>query len=498
MSLTMANMPQSMRTIGTGHGTHTVASRRPDVLRNGYIFARRLPPLAALLASWFQLHTHHLPGKYELIALSLTVRSFVLTAMLVAVWSLSFAGSGRDRRSTPRLKFLQSQSLGVLRGSIAATLLLGGVRVIAPQSGFWKISLTVFFLECLIIGLCFTVLFAGLYELAYRFSTPRLYLIVGSRRRAVNVYKKLKANVETRCEVLGFLDPDPDHAKYLPCDYLGSTDRLEELLMKNPVDMVCLALPVRSHYATIQEVVSACERIGVAHAQGADFFHRPGSYDASTDLDHKLGADRNAHSLSARLLIKRVMDFLFAAVLLAILAPLMLLIAALIKLDNPGPVFFSQWRYGKNRRSFRMLKFRSMVINAEEILKDLEHQNEASGALFKMKRDPRVTRLGRVLRLLSLDELPQLVNVLKGEMSLVGPRPMSLRDVGMISEAHLMRRFSATPGMTGLWQVSGRSNTDFATLVKLDLHYIDRWSLAMDLRILLRTVPAVLRSHGAA
>lgn len=494
----MANTSQNTRAAGTGHGTHTVVSRRPDVLRNGYLFCRRLPPVLALVASWTQLHTRHFPSAYEVIALSFSLRSVLLAAMLSGIWTLCFPGSMLDRRSTSRLRFLKSQSLGVVRGSVAATLLLGGLRFVVPRIGFWKISLTVFFLECLVAGLGCAVLFAALYEGAYRLSTPRLYVIIGSRRRAVNVYKKLKANVERRSEVLGFLDPDPDHAKYLPCDYLGSTDRLEQLLMRTPVDMVCLALPVRSHYAAIQEVVSVCERIGVAHAQGAEFFHHPGSYDAHTDLDHKLGADRNAYSLSGRLLIKRVIDFTFAAVLLALVSPLMLVIAGLIKLDNPGPVFFFQWRYGKNRRSFRMLKFRSMVVNAEEILKDLEHQNEASGALFKMKRDPRVTRVGRVLRMLSLDELPQLVNVLKGEMSLVGPRPMSLRDVDLISEAHLMRRFSVTPGMTGLWQVSGRSNTDFATLVKLDLHYIDRWSLAMDLRILLRTVPAVLRSHGAA
>jgi lipopolysaccharide/colanic/teichoic acid biosynthesis glycosyltransferase len=139
-----------------------------------------------------------------------------------------------------------------------------------------------------------------------------------------------------------------------------------------------------------------------------------------------------------------------------------------------------------------------MVENAEAMMKDLEHKNELGGPVFKIKEDPRVTRVGRALRMLSLDELPQLFNVLLGEMSLVGPRPLSLRDLERISDAHVMRRFSVMPGMTGLWQVSGRSNTDFDTWLRLDLQYIDRWSLSLDLHILLRTVPAVLYARGSA
>jgi lipopolysaccharide/colanic/teichoic acid biosynthesis glycosyltransferase len=160
-------------------------------------------------------------------------------------------------------------------------------------------------------------------------------------------------------------------------------------------------------------------------------------------------------------------------------------------------VLFTQERYCYRRRRFRMLKFRSMVHNAEELLSNLESQNEAVGPIFKMRDDPRVTKFGRFLRTTSLDELPQLWNVLTGEMSLVGPRPMSIRDVSKFSEASLMRRFSVTPGMTGLWQVNGRSGVEFDQWIEMDFSYIDQWSLLLDVKIMARTITAVLKRSGA-
>ena len=161
-------------------------------------------------------------------------------------------------------------------------------------------------------------------------------------------------------------------------------------------------------------------------------------------------------------------------------------------------MFFSQDRYGYNRRLFKMLKFRTMGVDAEALQISLEHLNEAGGPVFKIKEDPRVTPIGRFLRRTSLDELPQLVNVLKGEMSLVGPRPLPTRDVKHFKDAWLMRRFSVLPGLTCLWQVSGRSNLGFDDWVRLDLAYIDRWSLGLDFKILLRTIPAVFKGTGAS
>jgi lipopolysaccharide/colanic/teichoic acid biosynthesis glycosyltransferase len=181
-----------------------------------------------------------------------------------------------------------------------------------------------------------------------------------------------------------------------------------------------------------------------------------------------------------------------------IFSPLLLLVALGIKLDSPGPVFFIQERMGYNKRRFRMIKFRTMSADAEARMKELEHLNETDGPAFKIRHDPRMTRIGRLLRKLSIDELPQLINVLLGDMSLVGPRPLPMRDVHGLEVAWQKRRFSVKPGLTCLWQVSGRSNLSFEQWMQLDLEYIDRWSLALDCKILLKTIPAILSAEGAA
>ena len=196
-----------------------------------------------------------------------------------------------------------------------------------------------------------------------------------------------------------------------------------------------------------------------------------------------------------RMLVKRAMDLLGGAMGLAVAAPVMLVVAIAIKLSDPGPVIFSQQRFGLNKRRFAMYKFRTMVIGAEALQADLETRNEATGPVFKIRDDPRITPIGRVM---SLDELPQLFNVVRGDMSLVGPRPLPVRDVHKFSESWLMRRFSVPPGLTGLWQISGRSDLAFDRWVLLDLQYIDGWSLGLDLQILAKTVPAVLWGRGAA
>jgi lipopolysaccharide/colanic/teichoic acid biosynthesis glycosyltransferase len=186
-----------------------------------------------------------------------------------------------------------------------------------------------------------------------------------------------------------------------------------------------------------------------------------------------------------------------AVALLILSAPVFLVIAILIRLDSRGPVFFTQERMGYNKRRFRMIKFRTMVADAEAQLEAIEHLNEKQGPIFKIRQDPRITPTGRILRKFSLDELPQLINVLLGDMSLVGPRPLSVRDGSRLEESWQKRRFSVKPGMTCLWQISGRSNLSFEEWVALDLKYIDSWSLQLDWWILLKTIPAVITARGA-
>jgi exopolysaccharide biosynthesis polyprenyl glycosylphosphotransferase len=200
---------------------------------------------------------------------------------------------------------------------------------------------------------------------------------------------------------------------------------------------------------------------------------------------------------SWQLIMKRVIDILGSIALLVVLAPLFALVMLLICLESQGSIFFAQERIGLNKRRFRMWKFRTMVDGADRLQHTLEDRNEADGPVFKIKKDPRITRVGKLLRRFSIDELPQLINVLMGDMSLVGPRPLPVRDVNRIDIRWQKRRFSIKPGITCLWQVSGRSDIGFNDWVRLDLDYIDRWSLRLDLLILLKTIPAVFKGPGA-
>jgi exopolysaccharide biosynthesis polyprenyl glycosylphosphotransferase len=268
--------------------------------------------------------------------------------------------------------------------------------------------------------------------------------------------------------------------------------------MKQVVDEVIITLPAKSQYGAIERAISICERVGVQVQYCDDLF------DASR-LGHCYRERYDNRKLILKMVhedyrhsIKRALDVAGSIFGLIICAPLFLIVAILIKCTSEGPVLFVQERYGLGKRTFQIYKFRTMVINAEAAQASLEHMNENSGPVFKIFNDPRVTKIGAILRRTSIDELPQLFNILKGDMSFVGPRPLNLRDVGKFSEAWLMRRFSVKPGLTCLWQISGRSNVSFNRWIALDLHYIDHWSLQMDLKILVMTIPVVIRGTGAA
>jgi exopolysaccharide biosynthesis polyprenyl glycosylphosphotransferase len=329
--------------------------------------------------------------------------------------------------------------------------------------------------------------------------TRRRVLIVGSGPRAYKLYRDLTDDRRSGTEVVGFVDAERQilHPE-IRARMLGTLDDLERILMHTVVDEVLIALPVKSCYEGVQSAIRVCEQEGIESKYLADVFQsslpqRPLYEEAISApvLTHKVAAE------DGRLLIKRAVDVAGAAAGLIVLAPLFLAVALAIKVNSPGPVLFGQKRFGYNKRLFRMFKFRTMVRNAETLMGEVEHLNEVSGPIFKIRKDPRITAVGRFLRNTSIDELPQLINVLRGEMSLVGPRPMSTRDVHRFDGSWLMRRFSVRPGITGLWQVSGRSELTFDEWIALDLQYIDQWSLWLDLKILLKTVPAVFRGSGA-
>lgn len=281
-----------------------------------------------------------------------------------------------------------------------------------------------------------------------------------------------------------------------PITVLGDLSALGDVLTGHPVDRVLLTqrdLPT----SLLRQIVRHCEDVGVPFSMDAQFLDQhlaKARLEAVEDAE-LLTFTTLPHSPGA-LAIKRMIDVLVAAVLLVLLAPVMVPIVLLIWREDHGPVLFQQERVGRFGRRFTMLKFRSMYVDAEQRFAEVEDLNEADGPIFKMEHDPRVTRIGHLLRRSSLDELPQLWNVLRGEMSLVGPRPPLPREVQNY-ETWQRRRLSMKPGLTCIWQVSGRSRLDFETWMRLDLEYIDNWSLGLDLRLLLRTVPAVLSGDGA-
>jgi exopolysaccharide biosynthesis polyprenyl glycosylphosphotransferase len=326
---------------------------------------------------------------------------------------------------------------------------------------------------------------------------PREVVMIGSGPLAAVLYRKLLLDTTRSAAVLGFVDSEPQAALAgMGLPHLGGIQELERVLMHRVVDDVFIGLPLKSRFEDVQLTIAACARLGVPASYSADLF---GGGSRTLQLDAR-GAPvlSISHMASAHLLaVKRIVDVMVASILLFVLSPVMLGVAAAIRLTSPGPSLFRQERYGYMKRLFRMYKFRTMVAGAERLQVDLEGQNEASGPSFKIRADPRITRLGRFLRRTSLDELPQLWHVLTGEMSLVGPRPMATRDVRRFAEPWLMRRFSMRPGLTCLWQISGRSNLSFDRWIELDLDYIDRWSLWLDLSILARTAPAIIRGTGA-
>jgi exopolysaccharide biosynthesis polyprenyl glycosylphosphotransferase len=324
----------------------------------------------------------------------------------------------------------------------------------------------------------------------------RSVIICGTGYRAQTLALELATHPDYRYTLMGFVDSDPQGACERLAPMLGGVDDMDSLLMKLPVDEVIIALPVKSCFADIERIVSQCGRAGVQLQYSLDLFSTDIAKNRTLDAADPTRVVLEMVALDHRLALKNMVDRTAAGIGLLLLSPLMLAIALLIKLTSKGPVFFVQQRYGLNKRRFGMIKFRSMVTDAEARLASLEHLNQ-NGPMFKMKNDPRITAIGKLIRRTSLDELPQLINVLRGEMSLVGPRPLPQSDVERFSEGWLMRRFSVKPGITGLWQVSGRSSIDFDGAIKLDLRYIDKWSLAMDAKILLRTLSAVVKGSGA-
>jgi exopolysaccharide biosynthesis polyprenyl glycosylphosphotransferase len=435
------------------------------------------------------------------------IEHFAYFAIFVVVWS----GAAADQRLfvSRRDDSLTTQMLSVLK-AVASALVFSGFVV-----GFFMQELPERDLFAL-FGL-FTLITLGLFRLGLRLVlwnlrrrgfNYRQVLIIGANERSERLVEIIQSHGQYGYQIVGFLEDDPERYPILQkfgVVNLGKFDDLERILASEVIDEVYITLTVRSFYELIQRCAHLCEGVGVMVRMTADLFPlRIATSRVSLLEDIPIISLCAVPDHQFQLFLKRAVDFVCSTIALAILGPLVFVpTIILIKLEGliwpnaRGPVFFTQERVGLNGRRFPMIKFRSMVRNAEELRKELEHLNEADGPVFKIRNDPRVTRVGRIIRKTSIDELPQLFNVWMGQMSLVGPRPPIPSEVEQYTWDQ-RRRLSVKPGMTGLWQISGRSDLSFREWVDLDLTYIDTWSVAQDFRIIFKTVQVVVQGRGAA
>ena len=332
------------------------------------------------------------------------------------------------------------------------------------------------------------------------FAAPHYVMVAGTGERAIRLARALEESVEHHVRLRGFLSEQPGapaeialRAKYK----VWPIGDLPSILRQQVVDEVVFAVGSES-LADLEEIFLLCDEEGVRTRVAVDFFPHVNStvslvrFGATPLLTFSAGP-----SDEVRLMAKRAIDVAIAAAGLLVLMPWMALIALLIRLTSPGPAIFRQVRCGLNGRRFRFYKFRSMVENAEDLKPQLAHLNARDNVVFKIPDDPRLTAVGRYLRKFSIDEWPQLWNVLRGDMSLVGPRPAVPSEVDQY-KCWQRRRLRMRPGLTCLWAISGRDKVDFETWMKMDMQYIDNWSLGLDWKILLQTIPRVLTGHGAS
>ena len=455
--------------------------------------------LTVMLATFVTVNVGTMPGALqEFLTLRLTVKNFVVALLLLLIWHTSFAAFGLYQATLVR-SFQAAATRIVLACSLASVFM--PLFITASPTGAFNIRVVLlFWLVSVVVELAGRNALATAARYAERKArNVRVAVIVGSGQRALKLWRSIEAREFKDWHVAGFVD-EHDYAEMEPeirPRLLGSLSELEDLLSRHPVDQLLIALPVKSQYVAIEHALAVCERVGVEAKYFPDIFTTSRARRA-LDADDDVPSMRLRHVVDDhRMLIKRALDIVGAAGGLVVLSPVLLACAIAVRVTSKGPAIFTQERFGYNRRRFQLFKFRTMVQDAEALQAGLEDRNEAQGPVFKISADPRITPVGRFLRRTSLDELPQLLNVLRGDMSLVGPRPLAVRDVRRVEAAWLMRRFSVRPGLTCLWQVNGRSHTSFDEWVRLDLDYIDNWSLALDMRILLKTVPAVLSGYGA-
>jgi exopolysaccharide biosynthesis polyprenyl glycosylphosphotransferase len=469
------------------------------------IFDGLIMSWAFLLAFLLRRHFHEF-YKFDLIpsakiiidAKVLSVSDyFVVLFFVVPIWCVLLHMNGMYKglrtMTIPRALFI------IIKSAFLTAVIFGAITFLFKL----KFVSRVFFIAFLAISFMALSIEKILLFLVMRYVRKqgynyRMLLVVGTGKRAGHFIARIKSHPEWGLKIVGVIDYEKGQLgrDIEGSDVIGTLDDIPKILHKRSIDEVVFIVP-RSKLSLIENSLYVCETEGVRVTIAADLFDFRIAKARITEFEGMpMVTFETTVGKEWQLFIKRASDIIASAIGIAVLSPFLLLVSALIKLTSPGPVFYLQKRVGLNGRRFVLFKFRSMYKGSHEKLSELAEQNEMKGPIFKMKKDPRVTPLGRILRKLSIDELPQLFNVFLGQMSLVGPRPPIAKEVAQY-EPWQRRRLSMRPGITCIWQTSGRNKIGFDEWMKLDLQYIDNWSLALDLKILAKTIPVVIFGIGA-
>jgi exopolysaccharide biosynthesis polyprenyl glycosylphosphotransferase len=479
-----------------------VQFRRRLLLKSLKLTDLFLVSITFMLVTWvFYAHDNDVYVFDEFLQLRIKIENAILGGAMVLAWHLVLSSFGLYE--SKRLSSLKGEIRDILLATLAGTSVIAALTVVFSIQMVSAGFLPVFWVTVSVLTILSRVcLRLGLGWIRRKGRNLRQVLIVGTNHRALHFAEEITSRPELGYRLVGFADDQWNGLTQWNHDRLPLVSSLENLagfLRTYAVDEVLITLPMRSYYQPASHIVAQCEEQGILVRVLGDLFTPKLAKPSLDELGGHSTFTLHTGAIGDKaILIKRIIDVLVAAPALVLLSPLFGVIAVAIKLTSPGPVFFIQERIGLNKRRFRCLKFRTMVPDAERQQAELEHLNEVHGAAFKVMHDPRITPIGRFLRKTSFDELPQFINVLKGDMSLVGPRPLPVRDFHEFSEDWHRRRFSVRPGLTCLWQVNGRSSLSFEKWMELDLEYIDQWSLLLDLKILFKTIPAVIRGTGAA
>lgn len=424
---------------------------------------------------------------------------YMLYALVFALFTwVGLRGAGLYKFS--RTRTFTEELFSIISTSAGATVVLMALSFVLQPLVFSRLMLVyVAFIAVALLALARLVRRQIYARLRSRGVGVERILVVGAGDIGLSVLRTLLARKELGYAVVGYLDDNPDRGSV---DLgrvrgLGGTDQLKPVIVRERVDHVMITLPWTNHQL-IFEMVELCRRWGVQVSVAPDVFQLNLRQVQIENFDSipMLYISGTVPLRGSSRLFKRSVDLLLLGLAAPVWLPLFGLVALAVRLDSPGPIFYSAARVGENSVQFRMRKFRSMVPDADSQRESLIKAHELDPRHPKIKDDPRVTRVGRFIRRTSLDELPNLLNVLTGHMSLVGPRPPTPDEVALYAPWHL-QRLQVRPGMTGLWQVSGRSDIPFDEMCLLDIYYIENWSLQMDARILLMTIPHVLLRRGA-